>query len=47
MSAPDALSSEYLQWLTVEKGRSRATIEAYRRDIRAFMDLVGEHKAAH
>jgi integrase/recombinase XerD len=27
---------EYLQWLTIEKGRSRATIEAYRRDIRAF-----------
>ncbi|MDE3108030.1 MAG: site-specific integrase, partial [Acidobacteriota bacterium] len=27
---------EYLQWLTIEKGRSRATIEAYRRDVRAF-----------
>jgi len=25
--------TEYLQWLTIEKGRSRATIEAYRRDI--------------
>ncbi len=37
MSAPKDFSSEYLQWLTVEKGRSRATIEAYRRDIHAFM----------
>lgn len=27
---------EYLQWLTIEKGRSRATIEAYRRDVTAF-----------
>src|SRR5579863_6301227 len=24
---------DYLQWLTVEKGRSRATIDAYRRDL--------------
>jgi len=29
----DALYDEYLQWLTIEKGRSRATIEAYRRDL--------------
>ncbi len=28
--------SEYLQWLIVEKGRSPATIEAYRRDINAL-----------
>ena len=27
---------EYLQWLTIEKGRSRATVEAYRRDLEAF-----------
>jgi len=32
---------EYLQWLTVEKGRSRSTIDAYRRDLMrliAWMD---------
>lgn len=37
MTNPDARVSGYLQWLTVEKGRSRATIEAYQRDIRAFL----------
>ncbi|HEY5121362.1 MAG TPA: tyrosine-type recombinase/integrase, partial [Acidimicrobiales bacterium] len=41
MTAPDALVSEYVQWLTVEKGRSRATIEAYQRDIRAFLTWWG------
>ncbi|NNN07888.1 MAG: tyrosine recombinase [Acidimicrobiaceae bacterium] len=41
MSAPDALVSGYLQWLTVEKGRSRATIEAYQRDIQAFLTWWG------
>ena len=37
MNAPETLLGEYVQWLTVEKGRSRATIEAYERDIRAFI----------
>lgn len=27
---------EFLQWLTIEKGRSRATIDAYRRDLEAL-----------
>ena len=27
---------EYLQWLIIEKGRSRATIESYRRDLEAL-----------
>lgn len=27
---------EYVAWLTVEKGRSRATLEAYRRDLERF-----------
>jgi integrase/recombinase XerD len=31
-----------VQWLTVEKGRSRATTEAYERDIRAFLAWRGE-----
>ena len=42
MNAPEALLSEYVQWLTVEKGRSRATIEAYDRDIRAFIAWWGD-----
>ncbi|HUZ42230.1 MAG TPA: site-specific tyrosine recombinase/integron integrase [Acidimicrobiales bacterium] len=33
MTTSETHLTEYLQWLTIEKGRSRATIEAYRRDI--------------
>ncbi len=33
MTSFEALFEEYQQWLTIEKGRSRATIEAYRRDL--------------
>ena len=29
---------EYLQWLAVERGRSRATLEAYRRDLRRLAE---------
>ena len=36
MTTFEALLAEYLQWLTIEKGRSRATIEAYRRDLEAL-----------
>jgi site-specific recombinase XerD len=32
----EVLHEEYLQWLTIEKGRSRATIESYRRDLNAL-----------
>jgi integrase/recombinase XerD len=32
----DEALDEYLQWMTIEKGRSRATIEAYRRDLFAL-----------
>jgi site-specific recombinase XerD len=32
----DEALDEYLQWMTIEKGRSRATIEAYRRDLIAL-----------
>ena len=42
MNAPETLLGEYVQWLTVEKGRSRATIEAYERDIRAFVAWWGD-----
>ncbi len=42
MSDPEPLVGDYLQWLTVEKGRSRATIEAYERDIRHFLAWWGD-----
>jgi len=29
---------EYLTWLRLERGRARATVEAYRRDLRAWVD---------
>ncbi|MHB8380062.1 MAG: tyrosine recombinase [Acidimicrobiales bacterium] len=32
----ETLLDEYLQWLIIEKGRSRATIESYRRDLSAL-----------
>lgn len=36
MTSFDEALDEYLQWMTIEKGRSRATIEAYRRDLIAL-----------
>ena len=33
---------EYLQWLAVERGRSRATLEAYRRDLRRLVAWADE-----
>ncbi|MBW4078317.1 MAG: tyrosine recombinase [Acidobacteria bacterium] len=36
--------SEYLQWLIVEKGRSPATIEAYRRDINALCGWMSKEQ---
>jgi len=44
MTNPEELVSEYVQWLTVEKGRSRATLEAYERDIRAFLTWWGSER---
>jgi site-specific recombinase XerD len=36
LTTSNSPATEYLQWLSVEKGRSPATIEAYRRDIDDF-----------
>jgi site-specific recombinase XerD len=36
--------AEYLQWLTIEKGRSRATIEAYRRDLLRLIAWMQKHQ---
>jgi integrase/recombinase XerD len=33
LTEPEGYLTEYLQWLTIEKGRSRSTIDAYRRDV--------------
>jgi integrase/recombinase XerD len=35
---------DYLQWMTIEKGRSRATLEAYRRDLEALGNWMGKKK---
>ncbi len=37
MSEAEPLLDEYFVWLIVEKGRSRATLDAYRRDLTAFI----------
>ena len=40
MTTSDRYLTEYLQWLTIEKGRSRATTEAYRRDLSRLMSWM-------
>jgi integrase/recombinase XerD len=40
LTASEAYLAEYLQWLTIEKGRSRATIEAYRRDLTKLLEWM-------
>ena len=45
LTSPSAALEEYLQWLTIEKGRSRATIEAYRRDLRRCWTWARERGA--
>jgi site-specific recombinase XerD len=42
--SPNPLLEEYLQWLTIEKGRSRATVEAYKRDLNALEMWMAERK---
>lgn len=41
-STTEAHLADYLQWLTVEKGRSPATVAAYRRDLAALIAWMGE-----
>jgi integrase/recombinase XerD len=43
LTNPEELLGEYLQWLTIEKGRSRATVEAYSRDLRALGHWMDAH----
>jgi integrase/recombinase XerD len=44
LTATDRYITQYIAWLSIEKGRSPATIEAYRRDIDAFCLWMGERK---
>ena len=44
LTTSEAYLAEYLQWLTIEKGRSRATIEAYRRDLTKLLEWMKEHQ---
>ena len=46
---PEALSpdaEEYLSWLAVEKGRSRNTLAAYRRDLATYEAWAAEPMAS-
>ncbi len=38
---------EYLSWLAVERGRSVATLRAYRRDLRAYIDWLADQGLAY
>jgi integrase/recombinase XerD len=40
-----AQAEDFLLWLSVERGRSTATLAAYRRDLRSFVDWLGEDGA--
>jgi site-specific recombinase XerD len=40
LTNPNPRLEEYLQWLTIEKGRSLATIAAYRRDLNALVSWM-------
>ena len=42
--ASDPFVEEYTQWLSIEKGRSNATIEAYRRDLGQFNAWMVRHQ---
>jgi site-specific recombinase XerD len=44
LTRTEQLLEEYLQWLTIEKGRSRATVEAYKRDLLALERWLDEHR---
>ena len=44
MTTTERYLTEYVAWLSIEKGRSPATIEAYRRDIGAFCAWMTRHK---
>lgn len=46
MTNVDAPLAGYLQWLAIERGRSRATIEAYGRDISRLRRWMAEHDIA-
>lgn len=46
MSKNDKEIDGYLNYILVEKGLSRATLEVYAREIRAFVDFLGKQRVA-
>jgi integrase/recombinase XerD len=46
LTSTERTLEEYLQWLGVERGRSRATLEAYRRDLARLSAWMGERDLA-
>ncbi len=46
LPSPDALVDQFFNFLLVEKGLSKKTIEAYSRDISRYRDFLAENKAA-
>jgi site-specific recombinase XerD len=45
-SLVEAEVRDYLQWLLIEKGRSRATIDAYRRDLDQYRDWLSKQDSS-
>ena len=43
MTITSARVEEYLQWLAIDKGRARATLDAYRRDLNGLMTWLTLH----
>ncbi len=43
MTSTSQYIDEYIQWLSIEKGRSRATTEAYRRDLAQLTTWMNSH----
>jgi integrase/recombinase XerD len=46
MTVADAGIEDYLTWLTVERGRSRNTLSAYRRDLASYQAFLDERAVA-
>lgn len=46
MSTPDALLEEHSRWLALERGLSRATVDAYKRDVSQFFEFLEARKTA-
>ena len=45
--SPDILIDQFLNYLVVEKGLSKKTLEAYSRDINRYRIFLDENKSLH